>query len=63
VRQEDDEFFLMFKHRQDRRFSQYWLGYFTRLFESEDLPFKCLVDGQAFDETLSMTIKIAYQKE
>ena len=63
VTQEGDEFFLLFKHRQDRRFSEYWLGYFTRLFTSEDLPFKCLVDGQAFDETISITIKLAYEKE
>ena len=62
VKQEDDEYFLLFKHRQDRRFSEYWLGYFTRLFSSEELPFKCIVEGQAFDETISMSIKVAYEK-
>lgn len=62
VTQEEDEFFLLFKHRQDRRFSEYWLGYFTRLFTSEELPFNCIVEGQAFDETISISIKIAYDK-
>jgi hypothetical protein len=62
VKQENDEFFLLFKHRQDRRFSEYWLGYFSRLFTSEELPFRCIVEGQAFDETLSMNIKVAYDK-
>jgi hypothetical protein len=62
VKQEEDEFFLLFKHRQDRRFSEYWLGYFIRLFNSEELPFKSIVEGQAFDETISMTIKVAYEK-
>lgn len=62
VKQDNDEFFLLFKHRQDRRFSEYWLGYFKRLFSSEALPFKCIVEGQAFDETLSMNIKVAYEK-
>ncbi len=63
VTQENDEFYLLFKHRQDRRFSEYWLGYFTRLFTSEDLPFKSIVEGQAFDETISITIKVAYEKK
>ena len=63
VKQENDEFFLLFKHRQDRRFSEYWLGYFTTLFNSEELPFKCIVEGQAFDETISMIVKVAYDKK
>lgn len=62
VKQENDDFFLLFKHRQNRRFSEYWLGYFTRLFNSEELPFKCIIEGQAFDETISLSIKIAYEK-
>jgi hypothetical protein len=59
---EGDEFHLLFKHRQNKRYSRYWLGYFTELFSSEDLHYKCIVESQAFDETLSMTIKVGYEK-
>ncbi len=61
VHHEGDEFHLLFKHRQNKRYSRYWLGYFTELFSSEDLPYKCIIEGQTFDETLSMTIKVAYE--
>ena len=63
VHPEGDEFHLLFKHTQNKRYSRYWLGYFTELFSSEDLPYKLIIEGQAFDETISMTIKIAYNKE
>lgn len=62
VQKEGDEYFLLFKHRQNKRYSRYWLGYFTELFSSENLSFKCIIEGQAFDETLSMTIKVGYKK-
>ncbi|NVM16759.1 MAG: hypothetical protein HWN80_03525 [Candidatus Lokiarchaeota archaeon] len=60
---EGDEYHLLFKHRQNKRYSRYWLGYFTEMFSSEDLPYKCIIEGQTFDETLSMTIKAAYKKD
>jgi hypothetical protein len=63
VHHEGDEFHLLFKHRQNKRYSRYWLGYFTELFSSEDLPYKCIIEGQSFDETLSMTIKVGYEKK
>jgi hypothetical protein len=62
VHHEEDEFHILFKHRQNKRYSRYWLGYFTELFHSEDLPYKCIIEGQAFDETLSMTIKVAFSR-
>ena len=62
VHKEDDEFHVLFKHRQNRRYSEYWLGYFTTLFMSEDLAFKCSVEGMTFDESLSLIIKIGYKK-
>ena len=62
VHKEDDEFHVLFKHRQNRRYSEYWLGYFTTLFMSEDLAFKCSVEGMAFDESISMIIKVGYKK-
>ena len=59
----DDEFHVLFKHRQNKRYSHYWLGYFKTLFEAEEMAFKCIVEGQTFDETLSMTIKVGYFKD
>jgi len=58
----EDQFDMLFRHRQNKRYSAYWLGYFTELFKSEEMPFKCEVEGQAFDETLTLTIKIEDKK-
>jgi len=33
------------------------------LFHSEELAYKCITEGQTFDETLSMSIKEAYKKD
>ncbi len=63
VHKQDDEFHVLFKHRQNRRYSEYWLGYFKTLFMSEDLAFKCSVEGMTFDESISMIIKVGYKKE
>jgi hypothetical protein len=62
TRESGDEFHMLFRHRQNKRYSYYWLGYFTELFHSEDISFKCEVEGHAFDETLSMIIKVGYKK-
>jgi len=59
----DKEYHLLFRHRQNKRYSRYWLGYFTEFFKSEELPCKCEVEGQAFDESISMTIKIINEKK
>ncbi len=58
-----DQYYLIFKHYQNKRYSNYWFGYFKELFHSEDLAFKCAVEGEAFDETLSLTIKKLHDKE
>ncbi|UCC20292.1 MAG: hypothetical protein JSV62_03120 [Promethearchaeota archaeon] len=62
VKESEDEFHVLFRHRQNKRYSAYWLGYFTELFTSEEMPFKCQVEGQPFDESISMIIKIGYKK-
>ncbi|MFX0030037.1 MAG: hypothetical protein ACFE8B_12565 [Candidatus Hermodarchaeota archaeon] len=62
VKESEDEFHILFRHRQNKRYSSYWLGYFTELFHSEEMPFKCQVEGQVFDESISMTIKVGYKK-
>jgi len=59
----EDTFHLLFRHRQNKRYGVYWLGYFTELFTSEEMPYKCEVeDGQVYDESISMTIKVGYKK-
>ncbi|MFW9900966.1 MAG: hypothetical protein ACFFDY_06725 [Candidatus Thorarchaeota archaeon] len=62
VKESEDEFHILFRHRQNKRYSSYWLGYFTELFMSEEIPFKCEVEGQTFDESISMIIKVGYKK-
>lgn len=58
VKESEDEFHVLFRHRQSKRYSSYWKGYFTELFTSEEMPFKCQVEGHVFDESLSLIIKI-----
>jgi hypothetical protein len=58
IHQDGDEYNLLFKHRQNKRYSRYWLGYFTEVFSLEDLSFKCIPEGQVFEETLAMTVKV-----
>lgn len=57
-----DEFHLLFRHRQNKRYSAYWAGYFTELFTSEEMPFKCAVESQTFDESVSMILKVGFKK-
>jgi len=61
-KENEDLYHLLFRHRQNKRYGVYWLGYFTELFSSEEMPFKCEIEGQAFDESVSMTIKVGYKK-
>jgi hypothetical protein len=58
----ENQFHMLFRHRQNKRYSAYWLGYFTELFKSDDMAIKFEVEGQVFDETLSLMIKIGYKK-
>ncbi|TFF87170.1 MAG: hypothetical protein EU550_03790 [Promethearchaeota archaeon] len=58
IREDDkDSFSLILKHHQNKRYSNYWLGYFKELFTSNNLAFKSKVDGQALDETISLNVK------
>ncbi|MFW9949032.1 MAG: hypothetical protein ACFFKA_02765 [Candidatus Thorarchaeota archaeon] len=57
-----DEYHMLFRHRQDKNYSEYWLNYFIELFSSKELSCKCMIEGQAFDESISMTIKIGFEK-
>ncbi len=63
IKEEDDQFHIIFRHNQNERYSSYWLRYFTELFTSSELSFKCIVEGQALAESLSLTVKKAYDKK
>jgi len=56
----EDHYHLIFKHHQDKGYSNYWYRCFKELFQSSDLSFKCSVEGEFFDETLSLTISKLY---
>ena len=58
----EDEYHMLFRHRQNKRYSEYWLGYFTELLQSKDMPFQCILEGQTYDESISITIKVGYEK-
>lgn len=58
VKEDEKLFHLLFKHRQNKRYSSYWFGYFNELFTSGEMPFDVDMDGQAFEESLSITLKI-----
>ncbi|KKK79038.1 hypothetical protein LCGC14_2837520 [marine sediment metagenome] len=58
VKENEKQFHLLFKHRQNKRYSSYWFGYFKELFTSEKMPFKANIEGQAFEESLSLTLAI-----
>ncbi|TFG25402.1 MAG: hypothetical protein EU533_01175 [Promethearchaeota archaeon] len=51
------EYHLLFRHRQNKRYSEYWLGYFTELFKSPEMPCQCEIEGVCYDESISITIK------
>lgn len=58
IKESESLFHILFKHRQNKRYSSYWFGYFKELFTSEEMPFKAKVEGQAFEESLSITVTI-----
>jgi len=58
VKEEEKSYHLLFKHRQNKRYSSYWFGYFNELFTSGEMPFEVDIDGQKFEESLSITLKI-----
>ena len=56
-KQAENDYYVMFNHRQNKSYSNFWLKIFKELFSLEEFSFKCEVDGEAYEETLSLTIK------
>ena len=58
-----DEYHLIFKHGQKKRYSEYWGKYFIELLSSDELSFKCVIEAQYFEETISLLIKQGFKKK
>jgi len=58
-----DQYHMIFKHRQKKRYSEYWGKYFIELLSSDELSFKCIVESQYFEESISLLIKQGYKKK
>ncbi|MFX0070598.1 MAG: hypothetical protein ACFFAO_05845 [Candidatus Hermodarchaeota archaeon] len=56
-KESDNQFYLIFKHRQNIHYSNFWLNFFKNIFNSEEFSFKCKVKGNSYEETISITIK------
>jgi len=63
IKESDDEYHMIFKHGQKKRYSEYWGKYFIELLSSDELSFKCVVEPQYFEESISLLIKQGYQKK
>ena len=61
-KESEDQYHMMFRHHQNRNYSEYWAKYFIEMLSSEELSFKCIVETQSFEETLSLIIKKGFVK-
>lgn len=61
-KESEDQYHMMFRHHQNKNYSDYWGKYFTEMLTSDDLSFKCIVEAQSFEETLSLIIKKGFVK-
>ena len=62
IKEGADQYHMMMKHHQTRRYSDYWGKYFTEMLSSGEFSFKCYVESQIFEETISLMIKKGYAK-
>ncbi len=62
IKESEDEYHVIFKHHQNRRYSDYWGKYFQELLTSKELSFKVIIETQEFEETISLIIKKAFEK-
>ncbi|MFX1276455.1 MAG: hypothetical protein ACFFBP_07490 [Promethearchaeota archaeon] len=62
TKESEDQYHIMFRHHQNKNYSDYWGKYFIELLTSDELSFKCIVEAQSFEETLSLIIKKGYDK-
>lgn len=61
-KESEDQYHVMFRHHQNKNYSDYWAKYFTEMLTSDELSFKCIVETQSFEETLSLIIKKGFEK-
>lgn len=62
IKSDQNKYHIIFKHHQNKRYSKFWSMLFQNLLQNEDLSFKCIVDGDALEESLSITIKEVHEK-
>lgn len=51
-----NQYYVIFSHRQNKYYSNFWLNYLNNIFNSDNFSFKCKAIGDAYEETLSLTI-------
>ena len=56
-KQSEKNYYIMFNHRQNKSYSNFWLKIFKELFTLDEFAFNVVVEGEAYEETLSLTIK------
>ena len=57
-----DSYHMIFKHGQKKRYSEYWGQFFIELLKSDELSFRCAVEPQYFEESISLLIKQLFDK-
>ncbi|MBD3254884.1 MAG: hypothetical protein GF383_07310 [Candidatus Lokiarchaeota archaeon] len=50
-------YYVTFKHSQNKIFSDFWKDYFIDLFKLKRFAFECIVEGESYEESFSLTIK------
>jgi len=63
MKESSDQYHMVFRHELKKRFSEYWGQYFIQLFSSDELSFECIVEPQYFEESISLLIKLAFNKK
>ena len=63
IKETGDQYHMIFKHGEKKRYSEYWGKYFIELLSSNELSFKCAVEPQYFEESISLLIKQGFKKK
>ena len=57
TKESDHQYYMIFRHHQNKNYSDYWGKYFKEMLTSEELSFRAVVEIQSFEESLSLVIK------
>ncbi|MFX0069648.1 MAG: hypothetical protein ACFFAO_00945 [Candidatus Hermodarchaeota archaeon] len=56
-KESEEEYYITLNHYQNKKYSDYWLSYTRDLLQSDSFSFTCKVEGEAYEETLSIKVK------